>query len=414
MKALTILFAILLPQSLLAEPLRVSLFKWVPNQKAMEEVIQKRWQKLHPAKPLEWVKWDCYDGNPPSNIEVFETDAIFLDHMVANNCASPISLEDVVGLDDYMEFAIRGSMVDGVLYGVPRIACTPVLFYRTGDKEIEQAESLDDLFAAIGYSDGKSEVLPKNEGLLVSLEGGTTDACLFLDAIADLSNKYSTVPTLPGVDELDEDALASVRMLAFMAGRKQALFENWDDDDGNGIPDGVGQRSRWFAEGRGRALIGWTERLAHMPVEYHKNVSVRTLPLESHALSTDKTKTPTQVNLFFVDTLCINPMLRGERRKLAMEFVTLATSPEVVAESFLVKVDRSKSPQYLLPVRKSVIGDKEFLAKAPLYEQLWKFYKNSPRTFRIGEDSRSWLEGAKDRIRELITDIPPYERPETE
>ena len=383
--------------------LKVGLFPWVPNRDKMEAVVASHWEKLHPNVALEFVEWDCYSADPPGNLDVFETDAIFLDHIVAGNYATALDLTDIEDLDDVMPFAVKGSMVNGQLYGIPRIACTPVLFYRKGDVAIRDAASLDEIFSAIGYSNNTKPEPPVNAGLLVSLDGGTTDACLFLDAIADISNEYSTRPTLPGADDLDEDALATVRMLAYMAGRHQALYEDW-----------TGARARWFADGKGQALIGWTERLAHMPLAAHSEVEVRELPLESHLMqgNTDaRTGEAARVNLFFVDTICVNSLLTGRKRELAIEFAQLASSPTVVKESFLVKNDKTGSPQYLLPVRKSVIGDEDFLKAAPLYSKLWKFYQKNPLAFRMGHDSRVWLRSVKGEIRRLVTDIPPYTSP---
>ena len=170
-----------------------------------------------------------------------------------------------------------------------------------------------------------------------------------------------------------------------MAGKAQALYENYE-----------GQRSRWFGEGFGRAYIGWTERLSAIPVEQHQDIAIRSLPLGD----SDK------VNMLYVDMLAISPTLPKERRKLAIEFANLASSKEVVVESFLVQDPKTKSPQYLLPVRSSVISDPELLKAAPLYAQLVPILTENPRAFRIGERSRAWLASNKSEIRRLITETP--------
>jgi hypothetical protein len=75
-------------------------------------------------------------------------------------------------------------------------------------------------------------------------------------------------------------------------------------------------RPRWFAEGRGRCFVGYSERLYYMPVGAHKGIRARALPLGRE----------NAVNLLFVDLLGVNPLARGERRRLALKFVNLCTS----------------------------------------------------------------------------------------
>lgn len=167
-----------------------------------------------------------------------------------------------------------------------------------------------------------------------------------------------------------------------MAGKNHALCEDcWD------------KRAPWFGEGYGRAFVGFSERLAKIPANVHKDLSIRPLPLaDSDA-----------VNLLFVDSLAINSLAEGRRRELALEFINLACSKSVVAEAFLVKDSETGNPQYLLPVRKSVMSDEQFLKAAPMYAELAPVLANNPRPFRIGPNVRQWLDSTKKLIQAAIT-----------
>lgn len=364
-----------------AQTLRVALFPYVPSPARMQDVIKKHWNAKHPTVALDFVSWDGYEADPTEDLDVFEYDAIYLDQLVRDNYASPLFPDDIDELRDFEPFALRGSMVDGVFYAIPRIACTPVLFYRKGDQAVAAAKTLEDLFTAIGPRQADGEEPDVSKGLIVDLSGGTTCACMYLDAVADLAGSYSPTPRLPGVNGLSPDAIANLQKLTKMAGKSHALLEEWE-----------GKRARWFAEGRGRAFIGWTERLSAMPADRHKDVAVRALPLAA-----DKS-----INLMFVDVLSINPLLSRERRRLAIEFANLCASKEVVLECFLVTNDATGSAQYLLPVRKSVNDDPRLTKEAPLYGDLIPLLRNSPRALRMNADVRDWLDDTKSVIRERI------------
>lgn len=372
------------PQDLPFKPLRVALFPYVPAPQQMQDVISRRWKERHPDVPVEFVKWDGYKKDPDPDLDVFEFDAIFLEHVVRNNFASPLNLSEIENVQDLLAFALSGSMVDGIPYGIPRLACTSVLFYRKRDREIEVAQSLRNLLEVMGESDGNQPEPPKGKGLLLDLTGGTTCACLYLDAVSDLSRNYSVTPELPAPDRINEEAISNLSLLTRMAGKAQVLFENYD-----------GQRSRWFGDGLGRAFIGFTENLYQVPKAAHENIRIRSLPLAQDNAA----------NLFFVDVLSISATISGKRRHLALELANVCASREVMLECLLPE-SSERSPQYLLPVRKSLLYDQRLVEAAPLYKDLQSILEDSPRTFRLGTASRDWLRKTKAIIQGRITGQP--------
>ncbi len=364
--------------------LKISLFPYVPDQKLITKAIEERWKKLHPDIELQFVdgkKFDSYKQDPPDDLDVFEFDSIMLDYYVRSNLISPIALAEVKDAEDYLTFAWKGCMVDGRLYAIPRLACTYVLIYRQGDDAIEKVVGLRDLYAVLGKG-SEVKVPEKNMGLLIDLTGGTDCACLYLDAVSDTTGRYSLHPKLPPATDLDNEGLNDIRLLARMAGKTQATLSEPE----NGPP----QRPAWFGDGRGRAFVGYSERLYFIPKSAHDKLRVRALPMD------DENK----VNLFFVDMLAINSSLRGDRRRLALELINVCTAKDTMLEC-LTPQDDDKPSQYLLPVRASVFQDVTLLKKAPLYKDLGAIIdaKTSPRAFRIGPEVRDWLNANKSLIR---------------
>lgn len=372
-----------------AETLRVALFPWVPNPEGINEIVKTHWQKRHPEVVIEFVTdldvWDGgYDLDPPDNIDVFEIDAFMLDYFVRNNFALPLRRNMVEEIDDFYDFSLRGSMVNGQLFGIPRLSCTPMIFYRKGDAAIAGAKGVGDLFRIIGANADPSTYPPKGKGLLIDFTSGTICACYYLDCVADSKDIYSVGAPLQEISTLDRAALGRLRLFTMMAGKQQATCEECYD-----------LRAGKFAEGYGRILIGWSERLAKMPPKAHLNIAIRSLPLADD----------NGVNLLFVDTLLINSTLSGRKQQLALDFANLAASVDVVIDSMLVKDETTGSPQYLLPVRRKVISDARLLKDAPLYGQLTPILEQNPRTFRLDSNVRYWLDRTKSHIRSEITVI---------
>jgi thiamine pyridinylase len=261
-----------------------------------------------------------------------------------------------------------------------------MLFYREGDKEVEFAQSLTDLYKVIGNTSDSLEKPEVNKGMLINLRSGTDCACLYLDAVMDSTRTYSSSPVMPAANSLDKEGLGNLSLLRKMAGRNLGLHK-----ESTAQPD----RPRWFADGLGRVMVGYSERLYFMPKEAHRKVRARAMPMAQ----------TNAVNLFFVDLLAVNPLVRGERRKLALQFINLCTSAETV-KACLMPSAEDKQSQYLLPVRKRVIDDKELVKVAPLYKDLRAVLLDRPVAFRMGSDGRRWLSSEKKLIQARLFEFP--------
>jgi thiamine pyridinylase len=119
------------------------------------------------------------------------------------------------------------------------------------------------------------------------------------------------------------------------------------------------------------------------------------------------------VPLFYADIIGINStsVARGNRLYSLKLANLLASTNVMVAVSKPTK--NNKSPQYLLPVRKSVF--KELGKKYPIYKAMHELLirdKIRPRMFTIGPDARAWLKANKLAIHKAIfnTTVCPDDR----
>lgn len=182
-------------------PIRISLFPYVPDPKLIQEAITNRWKQLHPDVSLEFVdgsKFDSYKQDPPDDLDVFEFDAIGLEYYVRNNFVSPLTQGEVNDAEDILDFAWKGSMVDGRIYAITRLACTYVLIYRKDDKELAEAVGLPGLHKVLGdgpkkLAEGQKEPVPEDgKGLLIACRvGPTAPACISTPSLMSQENTLS-------------------------------------------------------------------------------------------------------------------------------------------------------------------------------------------------------------------------------
>jgi thiamine pyridinylase len=377
-----------------AASLKVGLYPWVPRQNQFKEVVTAAWKAQEPNIALEFVYWDGYQQDPPEDLDVFVFDAIFLTYFQASNFLSPIRDNEVRNLKDFVPYAIEGARIKGQLYGIPQLGCTNVLFYRKGDKALAKAKTIQDIFQTIGQCPFHGVIPPENVGMMVDLSGKTTDACLYLETVQDLNGIYTPYPLLPPAAEADKHSIKNLQLILKMANKEHA---NWPPPEEEPY-----KRAALFGEGKGRALIGFTEFMSAMGA----NVDKVAFKLISFG---DKDNVP----LFYTDIIGINAttVARGNRLH-ALKLANLLASTKVMVAISKPTKD-NEFPQYLMPVRKSVF--KELGKKYPIYRAMHVLLikeKIRPRMFTMGPDARGWLKANKRAIHEAIfnTEVCPDDK----
>ena len=365
-----------------SDNLRVALYPYVPRLQQFKDVLQRSWR--HPDIGLEFVDWDGYSSDPPADLDVFVFDAIFFDHFVAKGYLSPIPRERIVDIDDFLPYAIEGSQIDGTHYAIPQLGCASLLFYRDGDQELARARTLEDIENALGNCTYLEEQPPPGVGLMIDMSGGTTNASYYIEAQQDLAHAYTPTPALPTAEKLDPAVVAQLERVLALASMANATYENDDHPY---------QRAAWFADGAGRATVGFTESMSVMG-EARDRVDFKPLPLDGQP----------DISLFYSDLIGVNSTINDPKeREAAFELANLLASRAYLVASF--GPGSANSPQYLMPVRDSVF--QELGQSFPLYREMRQMVESvQPRLFRLGPSARSWLEGQKSAIRARIQAEP--------
>ncbi len=366
------------------DSLSVGIYPYVPRLEQFKTAIRTAWGERHPDVALKFAsdkQWDGGYDTDPGDLDVFVFDAILLDYFVAQGFLAAIQPDEVEDPEDYLAYALKGSRVDGTLYGLPQLGCADILFFRRGDRELAAADTLGEVLAALGECSYSEQIPPPGVGLMVDLAGGTTAACRYLDAVEDIYGLYTDDPPLaPSDDKIDSWAVANLQRVLRMASLANARYEG-----------AAYQRGKWFGEGRGRAVIGFTELMSEIGDATRAELEFKPMPLSDRD----------GVSLFYADVAGINSRV-GAKRALALELANLMTSTAVMLAS-IGPTPQADSSQYLMPVRHSILH--RLAEDDPLYARMQQLVEqSSPRLFRIGPASRDWLKTRKKTIRQRIHD----------
>ncbi len=365
--------------------LTVALYPYVPRLEQFQTALRNAWQDEAPGVALKFEDWDCYDEDPPANLDVFVFDAVFFDHFRTAGYLSQIEPDEILDRDDFLSYALDGCQVGSQYFAIPQLGCGSALFYRKTDEALAAAVTLDEVVEAVGECVYKTEVPPKGEGLLVDLSGGVTSACLYLDALEQNYGRYTPNPPLaPEPPKIDAWAIQNVQRLIRMASPAQAAYYSEEHPY---------QRAAWFSEGAGRAMIGYTESMSVMSAETRAQIAFKLMPLAS--------RKDARVSLFYSDVIGVNAGIRDPgKRALALKLANLMASAPFMIES-IGPTETAAVPQYLMPVRHSVF--KAMSASYPLYGEMYRMVADGrPGLFRIGPDARAWLEKLKGEIKSQI------------
>lgn len=365
--------------------LKVALYPYVPRIDQFQTAIQTEWKKIKPNVDLVFDNdWDGgYEKNPPDDVDVFVFDAMYFEDFLSNGYLEPMKATEIANFDDFMDYAIKGVLSNKNYYAIPQLGCANVLFYRKNDIAVANAKSISELKSALSQCTYTSQIPPDKRGLMIDMEGGTTNASLYLDIAHGINNKYP-FPLPPSEEKLDPAVIRAMRDLLTVASFKNATESPGKMQYG---------RATWFDKGYGRAMVGFTEYMSAMSTSTLNSISFKPLP------RSDNSYPP----VFYADVIAVNTKSNSRgTRELAVQLANVMASKEVMIAS--IGADSSNSsPQYLMAVRPSVF--KALSEYFPIYNDMYSMVRDSnPIMFKLPSNSKQWLESMKKTIRSEAQD----------
>lgn len=348
----------------------MALFPYVPNIERCQAVVLDAWEREHPDIKLHFTDWNCYHSDPDGSLDVFVFDAIFLSSFAEKGYLLPIPSGIIRDSEDLFPFTLEGCMYGGKLYALPQLLCADLLYTRKDDTALSGVSDIMTLYGILGARETEGVIPEENEGLLIDLSDMLFMSAMYLDALMDEQQTYTDYSVLPETSDLSEQALEQLRAMWKMGGAKQVSY--WPEDDDSYV------RARWFAEGKGRAYIGYSEAMAVMGDAVNR-VTVR---LISYGAGEN-------IALFYTDVVGISPGLDEDKKELAFELANILISEEVLA-GFNTPANDGDSPQYLLAARRSVYDD--LRQDYPIYGCLKEIVDGADhRVFRMGVEVRPFI-----------------------
>jgi len=363
--------------------INVALYPYVPRLEQFKATISAAWKKIEPNVRLNFVEpWDGgYSIDPTDKIDIFVFESLFLEYFQAQGYLAALQENEIANFQDLPGYVVNDIKIDGKLYSIPQTGCFNLLFYRSGDKELEQAKSLDEVHQAIGKCPYSSEKPPLNQGLLVNFSDEMVMTDLYLEAVEDLAGQYTSTPALPPKEQLNPEAIAQLQKLLSLSSKSQAKWEETEPY----------QRATWFAQGFGRAMIGFSESVLAMS-EVQEKIAFKFISFSAK---------PADIPLLYVEMVGINPAVKKRGQwEIALKAANLLTSQQVMTTSLAANTP-NETPQYLIPMRISVFDTLK--QRYPFYERIHQLMSTqSLRVFRMGTGSRSWLNTTKSAIKQQV------------
>ena len=339
--------------------MNVSLYKVVPDYDSFKKTIADRWKEKHPEVELNFENWDCYSGEVPEGMDVFVFDTISLDSFAERGFLLALSEKDIQDYNDLIPSFVEGCRVNGTLCVIPQFLCTDLLYTRKKDADLKTVQNIDDLYSVLGDS-----------GLLLEKYSFTSKIGLYLQALID--EKQSYMDQYPPIKEGELSPIATDSLEKM---RKMHLT----DSEGDLEDESRFYYARKFAEGMGRAYIGYSEAMNEMG-ESASDMDFRLFSM------TDSKNIP----VFYVDAAAINAKISSKKRSLALDLLNIITGTDALARA----QTNGGSPQYLLSARYSIYD--AMASDYPLYEELKKIATVPDAfVFRIKPDGDQYLEEAK-------------------
>lgn len=353
--------------------LSVALYPFVPDQARFQQAVEAEWNARHPEVALRFVLWNGYTEDPPDDLDVFVYDSVFLYDFLEKGCLLPIADEEVRDAGDYFPYALDACRVDGVIYALPQLLCTNLLYAREGDSELSEAANVGELYEIVGSSTRTDGPPAEGEGLLVNIPEGMNAAFWYLEVRIDREQQFSEWISFPETDDFDPEVMDVLRTV-------QEMARGYQKED---FPPEAGWQSyeASFTEGYGRAFIGFSESM------YGMGDAADDVVFHRFSLSDGD-----DIPVTYADIASVNAGIGAEKRELAVELLNILTGREtLVAASSASQED--PVPQYLLIARESVYD--ELAEEYPVYGKL-KAIASDPdcRVFVVCPSGREVIEQA--------------------
>ena len=286
--------------------------------------LERRFRAAGHTRPVKFINWNCYQGLPGRDGDIFIYDAIAMSALVDKGFLH--QLPEIIDTEDMFNWTIDKSKVQKKTYGIPLMICANTLFCRKeDDRNIRNIMQLHE-----------STAIPLRSMLMY----------YYLQAFCNYQDK-------------SEKVSAVLAHLKDLMGRETFLDKSTLADY-----DGIGR----FNRGECRYLLGFTESLRLLePGDY----------IVRFANFSDNEED--QMPLFLVDYASLGNHVKEEKLLDCLDLLEIMADPQF---SYALCMQEGKL-QYMLPPCKSVYP--LLAASDPIYDQWYEMLLSEENgVFRYG------------------------------
>jgi thiamine pyridinylase len=342
-------------------PLQFSMYPFIPEAEAAAYEIKARYEMMYPDVELRITLNPGYygdEGISKDKAHVYELDSVFLADFAERLQPLPDTLAPLVR--ETLPMARSAAVWNGQSLGLPHWLCSNFLIFKSSDRPLAQARSLQAVEKAFAGVDDKT--------LLIDLKGKSTLGEMYLTSL--LGNYGSAEAALAHVnpDNLDEPAKTAIRRALAMAPRWHGRDDTWHSL--------TGSYAREFGAGRGRALVSYSEGLHYAISESRGCRPSQDCPKPARVAAVPWPLSDNAVRqIAWVDLLVIDKAATGPTLSDATNLIKLIHSREMYRK--LLAPPTGEAPRYLLPARTDIYQDKKVTSQAPLYKTFFRFIKDA-------------------------------------
>jgi thiamine pyridinylase len=381
--AIAVALAPLLTSAVLAQSLTVALYPYVPRIGQFETAIRAEWAKVQPGIQLNFINdlkvWDGgYDTDPPPQADIYVFDTMYFNDFHARGLLVAMASSEIQNAGDFLPYARDAVSDSGIYSAIPQLGCANILFYNVNDTAVANATTLGQLQSTLNQCTYTSEIPPDRRGLMLDMDGRTTNASLYLDIAHSMNGTYPLpLPSTP-----DASVVADQQLMLTLASFWNAVSQNQTPY----------VRGDWFSGGYGRAMMGFTEAMSVMSPTTLANIGFKVMPLSNTAGNQP---------LFYVDAIGVNTTtIQRGTRDLAVQLANVIAATDTIVASFSAP-QAGANPQYLMSVRDSAF--KALGQQYPIYQRMHQLALSSnPVAFKLDATGRNWVKSTSATIRKDV------------
>lgn len=347
--------------------LKFHAYPFIPDADNFYQRIETDFENLYPSIDLKIIRSeDYYDETKgiqsDDSSDVYEIDCVLLQTFINRGLIQTFDTS-LLDTSDLVEPA-KAIVQSNKGYFLPHWICSNFLFYKSGDTDIAESQTLRDLINVIKNK-------PKlKKSLLIDLTGDMTLGGLYAKACFDEAPNTDLLIKQFNRPSIDSSVLENLKKLPLLT------YNLWGRDT---FIHSYKQNfyAHQFSKGNGRVYVGYSESFSSVLYDVINGCSADDTCIDISKIEIKNLNLSDSINnktLGWVDGLTIRKGLEGIKLQNAQIFLNYLVGRSAYYLALIPT--HSQVPRYLLPAHLQYYNDSNIIRNAPLYTKFLPLLKN--------------------------------------